>query len=94
MAPCQALQVSSLSLTHQDMKYRGYLAATLMALSVPMIASAGDGYKITGKSGFMYFVAIDKAQKDNEDIYRFAVGIIRGQTTVFGAKLGKLWSVP
>jgi hypothetical protein len=38
------------------------------------IANASDGYTITGRSGVMHFVAIDADQKDNEDIYRFAVG--------------------
>lgn len=37
-------------------------------------ALSGDDYKITGNQGIMYFVAIDAAQKDNEDVYRFAVG--------------------
>lgn len=40
---------------------------------LPMIASAGDGYRITGQSGLMYFVAVDSEQKNNEDVYRFAV---------------------
>lgn len=40
---------------------------------LPTIASASDGYKITGKSGIMYFVSVDAAQKDNEDVYRLAV---------------------
>jgi hypothetical protein len=39
----------------------------------PFFANAGDGYNITGKSSVMYFVAIDSAQQNNEDIYRFAV---------------------
>lgn len=46
----------------------------LAAICLPMVASAGDGYKITGQSGNMFFVAIDTSQKDNEDVYRFAVG--------------------
>ena len=37
-------------------------------------AFSGEGYKITGNQGIMYFVAIDTAQKDNEDVYRFAAG--------------------
>ena len=46
----------------------------LMAIFLPLFANAGDGYKITGKSGVMHFVAIDSAQKNNEDVYRYAVG--------------------
>ena len=46
----------------------------LVALCLPTVAIAGDGYKITGQSGIMFFVAIDAAQKNNEDVYRFAVG--------------------
>lgn len=46
----------------------------LMAIFLPLFANAGDGYKITGKSGVMYFVAIDSAQQNNEDVYRYAVG--------------------
>ncbi|PLX50535.1 MAG: hypothetical protein C0613_03910 [Desulfobulbaceae bacterium] len=41
---------------------------------LPTVANAGDGYKITGQSGVMYFVAVDADQKDNEDVYRYAVG--------------------
>jgi hypothetical protein len=46
----------------------------LVTTCMPMAAIAGDGYKITGHSGLMYFVAINKTQKDNEDVYRLAVG--------------------
>ena len=46
----------------------------LVAIFLPLFANAGDGYKITGKSGVMYFVAIDSSQQNNEDIYRYAVG--------------------
>ena len=46
----------------------------LAAFCIPMAATAGDGFKITGQSGKMFFVAVNKAQKDNEDVYRFAVG--------------------
>lgn len=45
----------------------------LAVICLPMVASAADGYKITGKSGIMSFVSIDPAQKNNEDTYRFAV---------------------
>ena len=45
-----------------------------VAILLSFFTHAGDGYKIVGKSGVMYFVAIDTAQKDNEDVYRFAVG--------------------
>ena len=45
-----------------------------IAVFIPLIASAGDGYTITGRSGAMVFVSIDPAQKDNEDVYRMAVG--------------------
>lgn len=43
-------------------------------VSLPLFVNAEDGYKITGKSGLMYFVAIDAAAQNNEDIYRYAVG--------------------
>lgn len=46
----------------------------LVSFCMPMAATAGDGYHITGHSGIMYFVAVNKAQKENEDVYRFAVG--------------------
>lgn len=50
-------------------------ALILLALIyIPILAVAGDGYKITGKRGVFFFVAIDNSQKDNEDVYRFAVG--------------------
>jgi hypothetical protein len=48
----------------------------LVALALGLAAHAslaGDGFQITGRSGVMHFVAIDVDQKDNEDIYRFAV---------------------
>lgn len=45
-----------------------------MVILLPVFATAGDGYKITGQAGIMRFVAVDAAQKDNEDIYRLAVG--------------------
>lgn len=34
---------------------------------------AGEGYKITGNAGVMYFVATDAPQRDSEDVYRSAV---------------------
>ena len=46
----------------------------IVIFSLPLIAVAEGGYRITGQSGAMFFVAIDTAQKDNEDVYRFAVG--------------------
>ena len=46
----------------------------LATICLPMVAIAGDGYKIIGQSGNMFFVAVDTDQKDNEDVYRFAVG--------------------
>ena len=46
----------------------------LLVICLPAVALAGDGYKITGHSGIMFFVAIDASQKNNEDVYRFAVG--------------------
>jgi hypothetical protein len=45
-----------------------------VAIWLPIVATAGDGYKITGQSGVMFFVKVDAAQKDNEDVYRLAVG--------------------
>lgn len=49
-------------------------AFLFVVIWLPILATAGDGYKITGQSGIMFFVAVDTDQKDNEDIYRFAVG--------------------
>ncbi len=49
------------------------LLVFLTILFLPMVVSAGDGYKITGKSGIVSFVSIDSSQKNNEDTYRFAV---------------------
>jgi hypothetical protein len=49
-------------------------ALLLTAICLPIVATAGNGYKITGQSGIMFFVAVDAAQKDNEDVYRLAVG--------------------
>lgn len=49
-------------------------AFLFMVIWFPIVAIAGDGYKITGQSGIMYFVAIDSDQKNNEDVYRLAVG--------------------
>lgn len=49
-------------------------AFLFVAIWLPIVATAGDGYKITGQSGVMSFVAVDAAQKDNEDVYRLAVG--------------------
>lgn len=48
-------------------------ALILTSLLLPIPVLAGDGYEITGYSGVMYFVAIDAAQKDNENVYRLAV---------------------
>lgn len=45
----------------------------LALLLVPMSGLAGEGYKITGNAGVMYFVAIEAAQRDSEDVYRYAV---------------------
>ena len=45
------------------------IASALLSFSV----SASDGYKITGQAGMMFFVSIESDQKDNEDVYRFAV---------------------
>ena len=53
---------------------KAFIILLVAAVLMPMLAIAGDGYKITGRSGAMVFVAIDNAQKDNEDVYRFAVG--------------------
>ena len=53
-----------------------YLIRVLFVASIflPLSATASDGYKITGQSGMMFFVAIEASQKNNEDVYRFAVG--------------------
>jgi len=54
---------------------QGLITTFLMAaILLPTAAVASDGYKITGQSGIMFFVVIDTSQKDNEDIYRSAVG--------------------
>jgi hypothetical protein len=37
-------------------------------------AVSSTGYKITGRQGVMHFVAIDEANKANEDTYRLAAG--------------------
>lgn len=60
--------------TKRECMKRLRVSLLLIAVLLPFLAHAGDGYKITGKSGVMYFVAIDAAQQNNEDIYRFAVG--------------------
>lgn len=49
-------------------------AFLFMVIWLPIVAAAGDGYKITGQSGIIFFVAVDATQKDNEDVYRLAVG--------------------
>lgn len=46
---------------------------TLAFLSVAGTAAASDGYRITGQAGIMHFVDIEASQKENEDVYRFAV---------------------
>lgn len=49
----------------------------IFAFAIPAavsIAEASGGFRITGQSGVMHFVAIDSSQKDNEDVYRLAVG--------------------
>ena len=50
-----------------------FLFVFLTGVCVPLIATAGNGYKITGQSGIMFFVSIQPAQKNNEDIFRLAV---------------------
>ena len=54
------------------MKLIGNVLALIIA-SLPLAASASDGYKITGRSGLMVFVAVDATQVANEDVYRMAV---------------------
>ncbi len=53
-----------------------YLLTLLLTASItlPYSATASDGYQITGKQGIIYFVAIDEVQKDNENVFRYAVG--------------------
>ena len=53
-----------------------YLVRALFVASIllPFYATASGGYKIVGKSGIMFFVAIEASQENNEDVYRFAVG--------------------
>ena len=52
-----------------------FLVSLLLILISPITyADWNDGYEITGRSGVMYFVAIAEAQKNNEDVYRSAVG--------------------
>lgn len=43
------------------------------AISLSSAANAGEGYEIKGRSGVMFFVAVDGSQANNEDVYRFAV---------------------
>lgn len=49
-------------------------ALILAAICHPVVAAASGEYKITGQSGAMFFVVVDSTQKDNEDVYRLAVG--------------------
>lgn len=49
------------------------LAIALCSL-LPIASSASDGYRVTGQAGIMHFIAVEPAQKDNEDLYRLAVG--------------------
>ena len=49
-------------------------ALLLTAICLPIVATASDGYSITGQSGIMFFVAVDAAQKGSEDVYRLAAG--------------------
>ncbi len=49
-------------------------AFLLAAICLPIVSTASSSYVITGQSGIMFFVAVDAAQNDNEDVYRLAVG--------------------
>jgi hypothetical protein len=51
-----------------------FMVFLLVTICIPIASIAGDDYKITGHSGLMYFVAVNKVQQDNEDVYRLAVG--------------------
>lgn len=56
-------------------KMRRIGISLLLAASIlPLAVYAGNGYRITGHSGVMFFVAVDSKQKNNEDVYRLAVG--------------------
>ena len=55
------------------MKYLTRILVTTLIIS-PLNSIASNGYTITGQSGIMYFVAIEKDVKNNEDVYRLAVG--------------------
>jgi hypothetical protein len=60
---------------NEDNKMKFIATALLFTIICsPISAAAGSGYKITGQSGIMFFVAVDTAQKDNEDAYRLAAG--------------------
>ncbi|MBL1320113.1 MAG: hypothetical protein COA63_003500 [Methylophaga sp.] len=48
-------------------------ALFLVALCIPIVVVAEEPYKITGSSGIISFVAVDSAQINNEDVYRYAV---------------------
>lgn len=54
---------------HSKLRMMGALTLVLAAHA----SLADDDFQITGRSGAMHFVAIDIDQKDNEDVYRFAV---------------------
>jgi len=51
-----------------------FQAIFYIMLSVSLSSYASDGFKITGSSGIMYFASIESSSKDNEDVYRTAVG--------------------
>ena len=46
----------------------------LITLLYSAFSYANEDYIITGQTGIMYFAAINNDQKDNEDVYRMAVG--------------------
>lgn len=49
--------------------------------AAPPTAAAPVGYQITRQAGIMTFVAVDPAQKDNEDVFRRAAAEICGMRT-------------
>jgi hypothetical protein len=46
----------------------------IIAIVLPTGVVANKDYRIMGNSGIMFFVAVSLAQKNNEDVYRLAVG--------------------
>ena len=63
----------NMSSKEKEMK-RAIVMISFAAICFPMIVAANESYEITGHSGIFFFVAIDPLSKNNEDVYRLAVG--------------------